>query len=173
VSPDPVPATRAGARAIAAALVESRVTVVPSVPDTWIGWLARELRGAPGLRVIDVAREEEAVAIACGVALGGARAAVAIQNAGLLNCGGVIASLVQLYRLPCFFLVSLRGDARDAIYYHAPKGARTEPTLDAWGIAHARAAGAGRVGAQVRQALAWVEEARAPFALLLSAEDLA
>ena len=173
MSPDAVPATRGGARAITAALEEAGVTLVPSVPDTWIGWLMEELRRSRTLRVIDVAREEDAVAIACGAALGGARAAVVIQNAGLLNCGAVIASLVQLYRIPCFFLVSYRGDARDPVYYHAPKGERTEPTLAAWSVRHVRAEGPARIGVQIRQAVAWVEEAQAPLALSFSAEDLA
>jgi len=171
---DPAPSpTREGSRAIVTALEEAGVTLVPSVPDTWIGWLMEELRRSPRLRVIDVAREEEAVALACGAALCGARAAVVMQNAGLLNCGAVIASLVQLYRVPCFFLVSYRGDERDPVYYHAPKGQRTEPTLAAWSIRWARAAGPTRIGGQIREGLAWVEEAGAPFALLFSAEDLA
>jgi sulfopyruvate decarboxylase subunit alpha len=173
VSADAAPPARAGARAIVAALEEAGVGLVPSVPDTWIGWLMEELRRSPRLRVVDVTREEEAVAVACGAALCGMRAAVVVQNAGLLNCGAVIASLVQLYRIPCFFLVSYRGDERDPIYYHVPKGQRTVPTLDAWSIRHARAAGPARVAAQIRQGLLWVEEARAPFALLFSAEDLA
>lgn len=173
MSDHPPSPTRNGCRAIVAALEEAGVTLVPSVPDTWIGWLMEELRRSSRLRVIDVTREEEAVAVACGAALCGARAAVLIQNAGLLNCGAVIASLVHLYRLPCFFLVSLRGDERDPVYYHAPKGQRTEPTLGAWSIRHARAAGPERIGEQIRQGLAWVEEAGAPFALLFSAEDLA
>lgn len=168
----PASATREGAKNIVAALEGAGVNVVATLPDTWIGWLAEELRRSPKFRVVDVAREEEAVAIACGAALVGARTVVLIQNAGLLNCGAVIGSLVQLYRIPCFLLVSYRGDERDPIYYHAPKGQATEPTLRAWGIRCARAGGAERVGEQVRQALAWCEEARAPFALLLGAEDL-
>ena len=169
---EPTPTTRDGARAIVTALEDAAVTLVPSVPDTWIGWLMEELRRSPKLRVIDVTREEEAVAIACGAALCGTRAAVVIQNAGLLNCGAVIGSLVHLYRIPCFFLVSYRGDNRDPVYYHVPKGQATEPTLAAWAVRHARAAGAARVGDQIREGLQWVEEARAPFALLFSAEDL-
>lgn len=165
--------TREGARRIVRALEEAGVTLVPTVPDTWIGWLMEVLRKSPRLRVVDVAREEEAVAIACGAALVGARAAVVIQNAGLLNCGAVVASLVHLYALPCFFLVSYRGDERDPVYYHAPKGRATEGTLAAWSIRYARAAGPGRIAEQIRQGLDWVDEARAPFVLLFSAEDLA
>ena len=164
---------RRGARKIVAALEGAGVTLVPSVPDTWIGWLMEIVRGSRQLRVVDVAREEEAVAIACGAELVGARAAVVIQNAGLLNCGAIIGSLVHLYRLPCFMLVSYRGEARDPIYYHVPKGAVTEPTLAAWRIPYARAAGPERVAEQIGQGLNFVRETRGPFALLFSAEDLA
>jgi sulfopyruvate decarboxylase TPP-binding subunit len=87
------------------------------------------VRRSPRLRAVDVAREEEAVAVACGANLAGGRGAVLIQNAGLLNCGGVLAGLVELYHLPCFFIVSLRGDHRDPVYYHAHKGRVTEETL--------------------------------------------
>jgi sulfopyruvate decarboxylase TPP-binding subunit len=85
--------TRQGARRMVVALENAGVALVPSVPDTWIGWLMAVMRESPRLRVIDVTREEEAVAVACGAELVGARAAVVIQNAGLLNCGAVSAPL--------------------------------------------------------------------------------
>lgn len=166
----PAPTTREGVRRIVRALEENGVTIVATVPDTWIGWLADEMRRSAKLRVVDVASEEEAIAIACGANLTGARAAVAIQNAGLLNCGAVLASLVQLYGVPCFMLVSYRGDERDPVYYHVPKGRITEPTLAAWGVRYARASD---VATQIARGLTWVDEANAPFVLLVSAEDLA
>lgn len=162
-----------GARRIVSALEEARVALVPTVPDTWIGWLMREMRRSSRLRVVDVTREEEAIAVACGAALVGSRAAVVIQNAGLLNCGAALASLVRLYRVPCFLLVSYRGDERDPIYYHAPKGQVTEPTLDAWGIRYARAEAGEGLRTQILRGLDFVEEARGAFALLFSGEDLA
>lgn len=164
---------RAGARRIVAGLEAAGVGLVATVPDTWIGWLMEAARASARLRVLDVAREEEAIAAACGAALVGRRAAVAIQNAGLLNSGAVIGSLVHLYRMPCFMLVSYRGDVRDPVYYHAPKGAVTESTLAAWRIPFARAIAGPAVTAQIAQALDFVEESRGPFALLFSAEDLA
>ena len=165
--------TREGARRIVRALEEAGVTIVATVPDTWIGWLMDDVRRSARLRVVDVTREEEAIAIACGAALCGTRAAVVIQNAGLLNCGAIVGSLVQLYRIPCFLLVSYRGDERDPTYYHVPKGRATEATLDAWGIRYAKAGGPDKIAAQIAQGFTWTEEARAPFALLFSAEDLA
>lgn len=96
-----------------------------------------------------------------------------VQNAGLLNCGGVLAGLVELYRLPCFFIVSLRGDHRDPVYYHAPKGRVTEETLRAWRLPHARADRRGDLAAQVKQGVDFCVESRGPFVLLISGEDLA
>jgi sulfopyruvate decarboxylase subunit alpha len=131
------------------------------------------VRRSPTIRAVDVAREEEAVAIACGANLVGGRGAVLIQNAGLLNCGGVLASLVELYRIPCFLIVSYRGDWRDPVYYHAPKGRLTEATLRAWRLPYALADRGGDLALQVRRGVEFTAESRGPFVLLLSGEDLA
>src|SRR6266481_10224264 len=72
-----------GARQIVAGLESAGVTIAASVPDTWIGKLVEEVRRSSAIRVVDVAREEEAVAVACGANLAGGRGAVLIQNAGL------------------------------------------------------------------------------------------
>src|SRR6267142_1833548 len=162
-----------GARQIVAGLESAGVTIAASVPDTWIGKLVEEVRRSSAIRVVDVAREEEAVAVACGASLAGGRGAVLIQNAGLLNCGGILAGLVELYRLPCFFLVSFRGDDRDPIYYHAPKGRVTEATLGAWRLPYAQLDRAGDIQGQVRRGAESAAESSGPFVLLISGEDLA
>ncbi len=162
-----------GLEQIVAGLEAAQVSIVASVPDTWIGRLMAGVRRSPRLRAVDVAREEEAVAVACGANLAGGRGAVLIQNAGLLNCGGILAGLVELYHLPCFFIVSLRGDHRDPVYYHAPKGRVTEETLRAWRLPYARADRRGDLAAQVKQGVEFCVESRGPFVLLISGEDLA
>src|SRR6185503_6489875 len=162
-----------GLEQIVAGLEAAQVSIVASVPDTWIGRLMTGVRRSARLRAVDVAREEEAVAVACGANLAGGRGAVLIQNAGLLNCGGVLAGLVELYHLPCFFVVSLRGDHRDPVYYHAPKGRVTEETLRAWRLPYARADRRGDLAAQVKQGVEFCVESRGPFVLLISGEDLA
>jgi sulfopyruvate decarboxylase alpha subunit len=162
-----------GAQAIVRGLEQAGVTLAASVPDTWIGRLMAAVRESSKIRALDVAREEEAVAVACGANLAGGRGAVLIQNAGLLNCGGILAGLVDLYRLPCFFIVSLRGDHRDPVYYHAPKGRVTAATLEAWRLPHALADRTGDLAAQVRRGVEFALESRGPFVLLISGEDLA
>lgn len=160
-----------GARRIVAGLEAARVTLAASVPDTWIGRLMGVVRGSPSIRAVDAAREEEAVAIACGASLAGGRGAVLIQNAGLFNCGGVLAGLVELYRVPCFFIVSYRGDARDPVYYHAPKGRVTEPTLAAWRLPF-QIAERRDLEQQVVRGVDAAVESRGPHVLLITGEDL-
>jgi sulfopyruvate decarboxylase subunit alpha len=160
-----------GARQIVAGLEAARVTLAASVPDTWIGRLMGVVRGSARIRAVDAAREEEAVAIACGASLAGGRGAVLIQNAGLFNCGGVLAGLVELYRVPCFFVVSYRGDARDPVYYHEPKGRVTEPTLAAWRLPF-QIARRGELESQVVQGVEAAVAARGPHVLLITGEDL-
>jgi sulfopyruvate decarboxylase TPP-binding subunit len=162
-----------GARSIVAGLEAARVALAASVPDSWIGRLMAEVRRSGSIRVLDVAREEEAVAAACGVSLAGGRAAVLIQNAGLLNCGGILAGLVELYRIPCFLIVSYRGAHRDPVYYHAPKGRVTEATLRAWHLPYALADRRDDLADQVRAGVEFAVESRGPFVLLISGEDLA
>jgi len=161
-----------GARRIVAGLAAANVEIVSAVPDTWIGRLIEEIERTPGMRTVAACREEEALAIACGVNLVGRRGVALLQNAGLLNCGGILASLVELYRVPLFMLVSYRGDHRDPIFYHVPKGRRTEPILRALGIPYALADRRGDLREQVRQGVEYAAEALGAFALLFSGEDL-
>src|SRR5439155_113443 len=51
-----------GARQIVAGLESAGVTIAASVPDTWIGKLVEEVHRSSAIRVVDVAREEEAAA---------------------------------------------------------------------------------------------------------------
>src|SRR2546430_14722556 len=85
----------------------------------------------------------------------------------------ILAGLVELYRLPCFFLVSFRGDSRDPIYYHEPKGRVTEATLQAWRLRYAVADRGRDLAAQVRQGVEAAAESASPYVLLISGEDLA
>lgn len=166
------PQSSGGARQIASGLVAAKVEVVASVPDTWIGRLVEELGRIPGLKTVSACREEEALAIVCGANLAGRRGVALVQNAGLLNCGGILASLVELYRVPLFLLVSYRGDHRDPVFYHVPKGRHTEPVLRAMAIPYALLDRRGNLEEQVRRGVEYTVEATGPLALLFSGEDL-
>ena len=116
--------------------------------------------------------EEEALAIACGVRLGGVRTALFVQNAGLLSMGAGMVTLAARYQFPLLILVSYRGTPEDPDFYHVPKGRATEPVLTGLGVAYCRADAARPLGPPGETAATFAEDSSAPFALLLSREDV-
>lgn len=82
-------------------------------------------------------REDEAIALASGVALSGKPALVYMQNSGLGNIGDALTSLAQLYKLPMLILVSYRGLEPDKDFpEHSVMGDVTEAVLEAMKIAY-------------------------------------
>jgi sulfopyruvate decarboxylase subunit alpha len=145
--------------------------VAVSVPDSWLGQLLVQIDQEPGMQLIRATHEEEALAIACGARLGGARTVLLIQNVGLTTMGAGIVSLAQRYQFPILILASYRGSARDPVFYHIPKGRVTEPVLQALGLRYALADPAAPIGPQIENAAAYAEESSQPFVLLTSQED--
>jgi sulfopyruvate decarboxylase subunit alpha len=146
--------------------------VAVAVPDSWLGEILVRIESEPSMRLIRATHEEEALAIACGARLGGARTAMFVQNAGMLSMGAGMVCLAQRYQFPLLMLVSYRGTAEDPVFYHIPKGRATEPVLTGLGLAHARADRSRPIGPQVEAAATYAEESSSPFALLLSREDV-
>ena len=66
-----------------------------------------------------------------------------------------------------------RGDGRDPVYYHEPKGRVTEPTLSAWRLPFAIADRTADLTSQVARGVERAVESRGPCVLLISGEDLA
>jgi sulfopyruvate decarboxylase subunit alpha len=146
--------------------------VAIAVPDSWLGEILVRIEQEPTIRLVRATHEEEALAIACGARLGGLRAAMLVQNAGLLSMGAGMVSLAQRYQFPLLMLVSYRGTIEDPVFYHVPKGRVTEPVLKGLGLAYALADRSRPIGPQVERAATYAEEASCPFALLLSQEDV-
>ncbi len=119
--------------AVAAALVAAGVTDVVWVPDSELGRWDHALSTAPGLRLLRVCREGEALAVAAGLLLGGRRPIVLIQCTGLFEAGDALRNLVHDLRLPLFLLIGVRGllaQRRGATSDTCP--VFTEPILTAW-----------------------------------------
>ncbi len=146
--------------------------VAIAVPDSWLGEILVRVEQEPTIRLIRATHEEEALAIACGCRLGGARTAMFVQNAGLLSMGAGMVSLAQRYQFPLLLLVSYRGTVEDPVFYHIPKGRVTEPVLKGIGLPYAIADRHRPLGLQVEHAATLAEEASCPYALLLSQEDV-
>jgi sulfopyruvate decarboxylase subunit alpha len=145
---------------------------VVSVPDGWLGEMLVRIEHEPSMRLVRATHEEEALAIACGLRLGGVRTALLVQNAGVLSMGAGMVSLAQRYQFPLLMLVSYRGTLEDPVFYHVPKGRVTEPVFRAIGLNHVCADPYRPIGLQVEQAATFAEEVSCPFALLLSRRDI-
>jgi sulfopyruvate decarboxylase subunit alpha len=143
-----------------------------AVPDSWLGEILVRIERETTMRLVRATHEEEALAIACGARLGGVRAALFVQNAGLLSMGAGMVTLVQRYQFPLLILVSYRGTPDDPVFYHVAKGRVTEPVLAGLALAHRRADHNRPIGPQVEAAATFAEEASSPFVLLLSREDI-
>ncbi len=148
------------------------IRVAVTIPDSWLGELLLRIEREPEISLIRATHEEEALAIACGARLGGARTALIVQNAGLLSVGAGMVSLAQRYQFPLLILASYRGSPDDPIFFHIPKGRVTEPVLSGLGLGHAVADRDRPIGPQIEAAATYAEESSAPFVLLLSREDV-
>jgi sulfopyruvate decarboxylase subunit alpha len=143
-----------------------------AVPDGWLGEFLVHIERDSTIGLVRATHEEEALAIACGIRLGGVRTVLIVQNAGLLSSGAGMVCLAQRYQFPILILVSYRGTPSDPVFYHVPKGRATEPVLRGLGVPFARADLNQPIGGQIEAAATYCEEATNPFALLLAREDI-
>lgn len=118
---------------VVAALRESGVTHVVWVPDSDVGTWEPALRGSADVKLIRVCREGEAVAVAAGLQIGGARPVVVIQCTGLFEAGDALRNIVHELKVPLFFLIGVRS------WYAHREGKSldtcpvfTEPIVQAW-----------------------------------------
>jgi phosphonopyruvate decarboxylase len=105
------------------------------VPCSYFSRLLVALDNHVAIRYIPATREDEAVGIASGIALGNSRALVIMQNSGYATIGDALTSLAQLYRLPMLLLVSWRGLEPDRDFpEHSLMGEVTEDALRAYRV---------------------------------------
>ena len=83
--------------------------IVAGVPCSSLGGLIDAATDCSALRYVSASNEGEAVAIAAGAWLGGARGAVFLQNSGLGNAVSPLTSLVDTFGIPLLMIVGWRG----------------------------------------------------------------
>jgi len=107
------------------------ITHVVWVPDSELGALERHLD--PGIHLVRACREGEAMAIAAGLLLGGARPVVVCQCTGFFEAGDAFRNVVKDLGLPLFLVVGHRGAMALAAGKGRDSAARyLEPILKAW-----------------------------------------
>lgn len=113
-------------------------------------------------------REEEALGIAAGAALGGMRGAVLMQSSGLGNSVNALASLVVPYQLPIVLVISERGTLGEFNPVQVPITRTIRPVLDALGVPHQTLSREDELRFQVERAILQAFRTQSPTALLLS-----
>lgn len=83
---------------------------------------------------IPATREDEAIGIATGAYLAGKKPVVLMQNSGLGNSIGTLASLVLLYEIPMLLLISWRGYQGKDAPEHIIMGKTTVKLLEDIGV---------------------------------------
>ncbi len=116
---------------------------VLSVPDTHQKTVLAALEKEPAIRVLTLATEDEANAVAAGLWIGGEPCVVMIQHAGLYASVNTLRGVALDGRIPIFYMIGLLGREPD----RDPRDSRhsmvryCEPLLDVFGVPHARLEG--------------------------------
>lgn len=119
---------------IVAGLRAAAVSVVASLPDSWLTTTIEAVDAAADLVHVPVAREDDGAGVCAGATLAGARAALLCQNGGLLLAGNALAGFAHHHELGFLVLAADRGGPGDRFAYQAYKGRVTRPVLDAVGL---------------------------------------
>lgn len=109
------------------------VSHVVWIPDSDLGRWDSALSAAGTPRLIRATREGEAIGIAGGLCLGGARPLVMIQCTGLFEAGDALRNMIHDLKLPLVLLIGVRS-ARAAMAGKSIDSCPvyTEPILEAW-----------------------------------------
>ena len=96
-------------RVFCTTLKEKGFNFFTGVPCSILKDVINYLSEDPDVPYIPATREDEAIGIATGAYLAGKKPVVLMQNSGLGNSIGTLASLVLLYEIPLLLLISWRG----------------------------------------------------------------
>jgi sulfopyruvate decarboxylase subunit alpha len=153
---------------IFAGIKSAGIRSISALPETWLGPLLQRAEDDEEVRLIQVAKEEEAVGIAAGAHFAGERHLLLMQNHGFLAAINGIVSLAQLYSIPLCMLIALRGHWGEPYPWHTRGGIVTEGVLRALGIPFEYARDPEKVAIQIREAFTFSQSSLSPVALLLT-----
>jgi len=142
-----------------------------SVPDTHQKTVLSALDKEQALRVVTCATEDEAVAIAAGLYMGGEPVVLLIQHAGLYASVNTLRGVAIDGRVPVFYIIGLLGRERDRDPRDSAQSMvrYCEPLLDTFRVPHARIEGPNDVHL-IPEYFRLSRERRGPAAVLLGME---
>ena len=148
-------------------LQDTGFSFAAGVPCSYFSRMINEFEKQESIRYIPATREDEAVGIASGVAFGGERAFVIMQNSGYATIGDALTSLAQLYKLPMLLIISWRGLEPDQDFpEHSLMGEVTEETLTGYRVPYWELKDEGWKEV-IETALTKMDETSRPVALLV------
>jgi len=163
-----VPVSYDNSKTIYEGIRAAGVRSLSALPETWLGLLLQRAEDDPEMRLVQVAKEEEAIGVAAGAWFAGVPHILLMQNHGFLAAINGIVSLAQLYHVPLCMMIALRGHWGEPYPWHTRGGTVTEEVLRALSIPFAYASDPARVGKQIREAVTYAHSSLYPVALLLT-----
>lgn len=155
-----------GPNDIVSALEAAGFTHLVWIPDSHLGTWEPALRGSR-LAPVRLCREGEAVALAAGLMLGGARPLVAIQCTGFFEAGDAVRNVAHDMKLPLKLVIGVRsaraasaGKSGDNCPHFAEK------LVQAWELSHTRFDPADADAAALAGALKALVDQPTPAAIL-------
>lgn len=109
------------------------VTHVVWLPDSETNWLYLLMQAEPSLHLIAVSREGQAFSVAAGLAVGGKKPIILIQNTGLMESGDSLRGWGLGLNIPVVLMVGYRGWTRHGVNQDTA-ATYTERFLNAFGI---------------------------------------
>lgn len=122
------------AGAVLAGLQRAELDCVVSLPTTEFLPVLARCREAPDLLHVEVSNEGDGAAICAGAWLGGRRAALIVENHGLLLASYALTRCQATFGIPTVLIVSYRGHFDERFWWFNEVGRVTEPLLAALGI---------------------------------------
>ena len=118
---------------VLAEMKKGGVTDVVWLPDSETNWLYLLMQAEPSLRLVGVSREGHACSIAAGLAAGGRKPLILIQNTGRMESGDSIRGWLLGLNVPVVLMVGYRGWTRHGVTTDTA-ATYTERFLMAFGI---------------------------------------
>ena len=163
-----MPVSLASSKLIFETLKECNIRLVSALPETWLVHLIRMADEDPGMTLVRLAKEEEAVGISAGAYFAGVKSAMLMQNHGFLASINGIVSFAHLYKIPLLMLITYRGSFGERDPWQTQGGNVTEPALRALGIPYFFLDTVETVKKRIRHAQTLAESSLQPVAVLLT-----
>jgi sulfopyruvate decarboxylase alpha subunit len=144
-----------------------RIDMISFVPDGGHKRLIELCQRDAAMHTVTLTTEEEGVALAAGVFLGGKRAALLMQSSGVGNCINML-SLPVVCTMPFLTLITMRGEWGEFNPWQVPMGQSTPAVLEASGVIVYRTHSVEEVYPTVEAAIGLAFQSRRRVAVLLS-----